>query len=356
MSQKNETATLVFALLITVGLIAGGIWWFSHSVLNSIRIGDLMPDSNESPDSNLPPPTTESNAQTNFKSVSNVPSGLFNYGGSTSWAPIRLAIDSAIQVSRPEFRLRYVDPTSETPGSATGIRMLLDDQLVFAQSSRPLLDRELSRATQRGFKLKQVPVAIDGLAIAVNPDLDVGGLTIEQIRSIYTSQVTNWNQVGGPNLPIRPFSRSSSDGGTVEFFIQDVLGGQPFGSNVEIVSTTTQALQRLAAHPGGIYYASAPEVVPQCTIKPLPIGRLAGEEFVPPYQEPLVARSQCPASRNRLNIEAFQTGQYPITRNLFVVVKQNGQIDQQAGDAYANFLLTAQGQELIEQTGFVRIR
>jgi phosphate transport system substrate-binding protein len=41
---------------------------------------------------------------------------------------------------------------------------------------------------------------------------------------------------------------------------------------------------------------------------------------------------------------------------LFVVVKQNGQIDQQAGEAYANFLLTDQGQALIEESGFVRIR
>ena len=52
----------------------------------------------------------------------------------------------------------------------------------------------------------------------------------------------------------------------------------------------------------------------------------------------------------------YQTGQYPITRNLFVVVKQNDQIDQQAGEAYANFLLTQQGQELIAQTEFVKIR
>jgi len=57
--------------------------------------------------------------------VQNVPSGLFNYGGSTSWAPIRLAIDPVIQAARPEFRLRYVEPTSGSPSSGSGIRMLL---------------------------------------------------------------------------------------------------------------------------------------------------------------------------------------------------------------------------------------
>lgn len=124
---------------------------------------------------------------------------------------------------------------------------------------------------------------------------------------------------------------------------------------MEFVFTTTQALRKLASSPGGIYYASAPEVVPQCTIKPLPLGRKPGE-FVPPCEEPFVPLSQCPGKRNHLNIEAFQAGQYPITRNLFVVVKQNGQTDEQPGEAYANFLLTGQGQELIAQTGFVRIR
>lgn len=121
------------------------------------------------------------------------------------------------------------------------------------------------------------------------------------------------------------------------------------------VPTTTQALRKIADNPGGIYYASAPEVVPQCTIKSLPLGRKP-DELIPPYQEPFVPLSQCPSVRNRLNIQAFQTAQYPITRNLYVVVKQNDQIDEQAGEIYANFLLTPQGQELIAQTGFVKIR
>ncbi|MBE9189491.1 PstS family phosphate ABC transporter substrate-binding protein [Gloeocapsopsis crepidinum LEGE 06123] len=349
MSQKNETAVLVSALFITLAVIGGSLWWFANR--SGIDI-DFSRITTPSEDDNSPPIGSD---RTNFASVQNVPNGLFNYGGSTTWAPIRLAVDSAIQAARPEFRLRYVNPTSDTPGSASGIRMLIDGTIAFSQSSRPLLDQEIARAQQRGFGLQQIPVAIDGLAIAVNPNLDIPGLTIDQVRSIYTGKIANWNQVGGPNLPILPFSRQISDGGTVEFFVQDILANQSFGSNVEFVPDTTQALRRLAVTPGGIYYASAPEVVPQCTIKSLPLGRGSGE-FIPPYQEPFVPLSQCPKSRNSLNLEAFQTGQYPITRNLFVVIKQNGQSDEQAGDAYANFLLTTQGQELIEQTGFVRIR
>ncbi len=348
MSQKNETTILVLSILITVGLIAGGFWWFTKKSgvnLNTINSGSTK----------TPQAASEQPSGNTFTSVQDVPTGLFNYGGSTSWAPIRLVVDPAIQAARPELRLRYVEPSNASPGSGTGIQSLIDGQLAFAQSSRPVLDQELSRAQQRGFSLKQIPVAIDGLAVAVNPNLNISGLTIDQLKSIYTGKINNWSQVGGPNIPIKPYSRRIADGGTVELFVQDILGGQPFSSNVEFISTTTQALQKLAGSPGSIYYASAPEVIPQCSIKALPLGRTQGQ-YISPYQEPSVLPSECPGKRNKLNIEAFQSGKYPITRNLFVVVKQNGQTEQQAGVAYANLLLTEQGQELISQAGFVKIR
>ncbi len=352
MSQKNETPILVLSLLITIGLIAGG-WWLLNK--NNFFKPKLSNSSSSTSNTSATPPNSVPESGTNFSSVKNVPAGLFNYGGSTSWAPIRKSIDKEIQTVRKDFRLRYVQPFSDTVGSGPGIQMLIDGHLAFAQSSRPIQDAELTRAKQRGFTLEQIPVAIDGLAIAVNPNINVPGLTIDQLRSIYTGKITNWNQLGGANIPILAYSRRISDGGTAELFVQDVLGGQPMASTVEFVSTTTQALRKVQSSPGGIYYASAPEVVPQCSIKPLPLGRTQGK-YVAPYQEPFVLPSECPKLRNKLNIEAFQSGNYPITRNLFVVVKQNGQTEQQAGVAYANFLRTQQGQELITKAGFVRIR
>ncbi len=356
MSQKNETPVLVLSLLITVGLIAGGLWWFTKkSGFDLGKSTDSQSKNSADNNSKTPQSSSKEPSGSTFASVQNVPTGLFTYGGSTSWAPIRLAVDSAIQGVRPEFRLRYQEPSSGNRGSGSGIKSLIDGQLVFAQSSRPVEDQELARAKQRGFDLKQIPVAIDGLAIAVNPNLNIPGLTVEELRSIYTGKITNWNQVRGSDIPIKAYSRRINDGGTVEIFVQDILGGQAFGSNVEFISTTTQALEKVAGSLGGIYYASAPEVVPQCSIKSLPLGRTQ-KEYIAPYQEPFVSPKECPNKRNKLNIEAFQSGTYPITRNLFVVVKQNGQIEQQAGLAYANLLLTEQGQELITQTGFVKIR
>ncbi|MFM7448575.1 MAG: PstS family phosphate ABC transporter substrate-binding protein [Leptolyngbyaceae cyanobacterium] len=351
MSQKNETPALILAFLITAGLIAAGFWWFTQR--SGLKPGNSVLQGAQSSN-----PATDQgsngSASGSFASVQNVPSGRFNYGGSTSWAPIRLTVDSAIQAARPEFQLRYVDPIGSAPGSASGIRMLIRDELTFAQSSRPVTDQEYQQAQQRGSQLKQIATAIDGLAFAVNPDLKIRGLTLAQIAAIYRGTIRNWQAVGGPNLPIVPLTRPVTAGGTIEWFVESVLQGKAFGPNVETVNTTTEALRRLGNTPGALYFASAPEVVPQCTITPIAIGKTP-DTLVPPFQEPLVPASDCPARRNQLHAAAFQSGQYPLTRNLFVVVKQNSP-SSPAGEAYANLLLTQEGQDLIAKAGFVKVR
>jgi phosphate transport system substrate-binding protein len=268
---------------------------------------------------------------------------------------IRATVNPTIAKAWPQFQIRYTDPPTGSPGSSQGIKMLLQDQLSFAESSRSLTIEEYQNAVERGFKLKQIPVAIDGLAIAVNPDLNLKGITLNQLKEIYIGEITNWRQVGGPNLPITAYSRSPEMGGTIDFFQENILQDQPLGDDVQFVRDTTEGLRNVARNRGGIYYASASAVVPQCTVKAIPLGRTL-TSLVSAYKEPITPRSQCPTQRNRVNQQDFKTGKYPITRRLFVIVKENGQLDEQAGNAYANLLLTNEGQDLIQQAGFVKIR
>jgi phosphate transport system substrate-binding protein len=356
MTQKNETPVLILSLLIVVAALVGGGWWLLSQIPGSIfaSLGKQSPGTtNQFPTS---PGGVQSSPSLKFSDVKTVPEGLFNYGGSTTWAPIRQIVDPQIEQAFPNFRLRYTHPIGEAPGSGTGIVMLLDGQLSFSQSSRPIKPEEYQQAQQRGFTLEGIPVAIDGIAVAVNPSLNVPGLTLEQLQGIYTGKITNWREVGGPDLGIVPYSRREADSGTVEFFVSEILKKAPFGQTVQFISTTTEALRSLGQTPGGIYYASAPEVVPQCTIKPLALAQASNQAFIQPYAEPYVSSTDCPNRRNQLNITAMQSGNYPITRRLFVVVKKNGQLDQQAGEVYAQLLLTDEGQRSILQSGFVPIR
>ncbi len=360
MTQKNDTTTLILALLITGGFIGGGIWWFTrHINFPDILNSNPSPSASVTPNSSsIQPPSISQSSTTEFKTfaeVPNVPNGLFTYGGSTTFAPIRKGINPEIQTVFPQFQFRYFQNPSQPPGSGIGIKMLIENQLTFAESSRPLQESEYQQARQRGLNLREIPIALDGIVVAVNPNLNIQGLTINQLKQIYTGKVDNWHQLGGENIPIVAYSRPPEAGGTTEFFVMNVLGGQGLGKTVKFISTTTEALRAISNNPGGIYYASAPEVVEQCTIKPIAIG-LTSDALIQPYQNPLIPPEACPQQRNQINPIVFKNGEYPLTRRLFIIIKQNSQTEQQAGEAYSQLLLTSQGQDLIEKLGFIKIR
>jgi len=213
--------------------------------------------------------------------------------------------------------------------------------------------------------------------VAVHPDLDIPGLTLEQLKGIYTGKFTNWEQLGGPTLEIIPYSRSLEAGGTVQFFVQNILGGKfiwnateaeignrddvvkDFEKAIEEVKKTTDGINQVANNQGGIYYATAAQIVPQCRVKPLSLGRQQGI-FATPYRNIPVSLTDCIQNRqkNQVNLDIEKNDIYPqeLIRELYILIKEDGGIVQQAGEAYANLLLTEQGQQLIEEAELIRIR
>lgn len=350
MSKSNsEIPALIVALAITATLVGGAAWWLKNS---GMLTGGGTVATTTGPDGDFA--RSSANLEGNrsvtgslFAAVPNVPVGQFTYGGSTSWAPLRGGVDPAIQRALPNFRLTF----KNAAGSSDGIQMLIDGELDFAQSSRPLTSAERRRSQQRGITLVEIPVMLEGVAVATHPDLPIPGLTLTQLKDIYIGQLTNWNQVGGPNLSVVPTSRGD-DGGTVQFFQEDVLADQPFAATVQRLGSTTEALRFVGNTPGAIYFASAPEIVGQCTVAPLPVGTSV-RQLVAPYQQPYVPSQECPNRRNQLNLEAFQSQSYPLIRPLYVIVRQDGQPAEQAGIAYAELLQTEEGQRLLNQAGFV---
>ncbi len=347
--------------LIFIGLSA---WWalgfFSGCPQGQTKIrGVCITASSPSPSPSSPTPTNNTPGSltsnitlgeyTSLAEVPNVPQVKVRYGGSTSFAPLRSpTIEQKLEESHPGFDLVYVEPPSgEKPGSGSGIRMLIDGQISFAQSSRGLKDPEIDQGRSRNVILEQQPVAIDGLAIYINKELadKIKGLTLEQVKEIFTGKITNWQEVGGPNLKITPFSRDPEDGGTPEFFRETVLEEGEFSSQVKpYVRDTTESLRKVAATSGGIGYATASETCNQSTVVSIPLSKTSNSGLINPCQG------------QQVNIAEFANDNYPITRRLFVIIKRDGGLDEQSGVAYVNLLLSREGQQLVQEAGLVPLR
>jgi phosphate transport system substrate-binding protein len=285
---------------------------------------------------------------TAMNEVVDVPSGQFFYGGTMGAAALRssgVLID--LEKAHPEFRLRYLDPLNVPPDSGTGIQMLINGDLSFAESQRPIREKEYELARSRGFTLKQIPVAITGVAFYVHPKLQIAGLSVAQVQDIITGKVTNWQQVGGPNLPLVPISQDfSPKGSTISLLLEGLPPErQQLSKNVQIVRDTTAAIRRVAATPGAIGYGTQAFVVNQKSIRLIGLAKGASRNYV-----------QAATPEGQVNKDALRDGTYPLMQRVFVVIRQDGELDESAGEAYANLLLSNQGQKLVDKAGYLPIR
>ncbi|MEH1814332.1 MAG: substrate-binding domain-containing protein [Nostoc sp.] len=335
-SQKRRlNVTPKSFVVLTMGVIIGA------GIVKFI-IPDIKPE-----DPVISPTPIEVTNQ--FAEVRNVPEGTFKYGGSTSWAFIHPKLESEIKNTYPKFDIKIRKDLVQ--GSGIGIEKLIDggqDGLDFALSSRDVSSEEEYKAKRKQFTLKAIPVLKSGLAVAVNRNLAINALTKEQLSKIYSGKIDNWRQAGAlVDIPIKFYTRSGNSQSINEF--RTSLEIINFGSNINYVNTTSEGIQKIATEPGGIFVGPISDVVPQCGVKTLPIVNTDGKTFYPYQQQNFVSPAQCrPGKRNRVNIEAIYSGEYPLPAIFYVVVKQNGQREQQAGQAYANLLLTKQGQEMIK--------
>jgi ABC-type phosphate transport system substrate-binding protein len=221
--------------------------------------------------------------------------------------------------------------------------MLINGQLSFTQTARSLKEAEYNKAKNRGFKLDQVPVALDGVVFFTHPDIKVTGLSLDQVQDIFRGKVTNWQVVGGPNMPIILVSLDPKLTSTIQGLFEG-LEGATLSPDALILRDYTATIRKVAQTPGAISYASAPSVLGQKTTHLLGLAKAGTKQYV-----------QVSTKDNQINAEALREGTYPFTRRLFVVIRRDGSLEEKAGVAYTNFLLSANGQQLIEKSGFVAI-
>ena len=282
-----------------------------------------------------------------FAQVHNVPEGKFKYGGSTSWSFMYPKLESEIKKTHPQFDINIRKDLVQ--GSGIGIEKLIDGELHFALSSRDVSSLEKDKAGRKYFSLKAIPIVKSGVAVAVNPNLEINSLTKDQVSEIFSGKINNWRQAGNPaDIPIKLYERGNNFISMNEF--RKSLGIIAFDDkNINYVNTTNEGLQEITKEPGGIFVGPISDIVPQCGVKTLPIIN-KGKTFYPYQQQNFVSPAECgPGKRNQVNIEAIYSGEYPFPVDFYVVVKENGQKEQQAGEAYANLLQTEQGKNMIRQ-------
>ena len=171
--------------------------------------------------------------------------------------------------------------------------------------------------------------------------LNISGLSVDQLRGIYTGKIKNWKVVGGPDLRIIPITLNPKDSSTMRMLTEDLPGGI---KNVRAMAVRdyTESIRLTAANIGGISYGSASTVIGQKTIRPLPLAKGSSKNYVAPF-----------TLQGKVNTAAVINNSYPLSRRIFIVIRRDETTDESAGVAYANLLRSKSGQKLVEQMGFV---
>lgn len=284
MSQKNETAVLVLALIITAALLGGGFWWF-----NSLKIGDgnsTSTPTNQDPNqpNQSPPPATGAT----FSLPISVPAGTnVRIDGSTSMVQINQALKNGFE---KQFTGTVVN--TKSGGTDQGVQALLGGSVDVAAISRPLTPQEQSQG------LVAVPVTKDAIAIVVgNNNPFRKGLTSNQVVGIFQGQITNWSVVGGQAGTIQVINRPPFSG-THQAFRELALKKGTFGTTPNIKTlqqdATTPLLRELGTN--GIGYATSTQVENQQTVRAVAVDGLTPEAANYPYQRQLDYAYKQPAS------------------------------------------------------------
>lgn len=212
-------------------------------------------------------------------------------------------------------------------GSGTGIAALLNGTTDIADASRPMKDSEReSLRTSRHAEAVETKVALDALAVYVHEGNSLDHLTLDQLKGIYRGQITNWKDVGGPNLPIVLYSRENSSG-TYAYFKEHVLKNEDFAATAQTLPGTAAVIQAVSHDPngvgyGGIAYATGVRLV-----------KVAGADGTP--IEPTMQNAT--------------SGVYPLSRFLFMYTA--GAPAGLAKD-FIDFVLSPAGQQLVESVGY----
>jgi phosphate transport system substrate-binding protein len=220
-------------------------------------------------------------------------------------------------------------------GSGIGIASLIDGTTDICDNSRPWKQEEIDKAKTKGVNPVETKVALDGVAVVVNPQNRIGELTLEQLAAIFTGNITNWKELGAADAPIVVLSRDSNSG-THVFFKEHVLQAKDkkaeYGKQVQFLPTSQAIADEVARNPNALgYYGMGYLSLEQ---KEIAIKKDSGSPAVKP------------------SAGTVKDGTYPIARPLFCTT--NGQPSGLIAE-YLKWILGPDGQRIVGELEFVTI-
>ncbi len=174
-------------------------------------------------------------------------SGNVSLNGSTSMEPFVNGLSEAIREVYPNLVLE-----PQFTGSGAGIEAVTNGTADIGNSSRSLTDEEKAGGLEENI------VAIDGIAVIVHPDNDVEDLTTDQLKKIYTGEITNWSEVGGVDEAIVVVGREAGSGTRGAF--EEILGVEDACKYAQELNETGAVVAKVGETEGAIGYVSLDNV------------------------------------------------------------------------------------------------
>ena len=241
-------------------------------------------------------------------------SGNVATGGSTSMKNVIAALTEGFAEVEPDVTVSY-DPT----GSGAGITGAADKTLDIGLSSRALKDDE--KADVDG-----TTIALDGIAIIVNNASKVEDLTVDQLKQMFTGEITNWSEVGGDDGEIVLIGREAGSGTRDGF--ESIVEVKDSCKYAQELTATGAVISAVEANPLAIGYASLSAVGD--TVKMVTVGGVECSE------------------------ETVKDGSYEVQRPFVFVTNKSVTLSEQA-QAFFDFATSADAADLIRTAGAVPV-
>ena len=244
--------------------------------------------------------------------------------GSTSVQPLSEELAAVFMDTSPGISVEV-----QGGGSGQGIKAIQEKIADFGALSRNVKDEEKASVTQ------EYVIAKDGVAIIVNQESGVENLTIEQIKKIYTGVITNWSEVGGEDAPVVVVSREEGSGTRGAFTeITKVMEKNEAGEEIDnttrdalVQGSTGAVMQTVATTPNTIGYVSLGSL--SDSVKAVKV------EGVAPTEDTVLS------------------GEYKISRPFLYVT--GGELSG-AAQLYIDFVMSEEGQAIVEESGFIPVQ